>query len=489
MDGNGGKLQRSFWSFFDNFKGDKVIWMIALLLILISLITIFASASGLAKGDTSRLDIFFSQFKLACAGLAIIILCYNIPSIGFIRLFSQTGFIVSAGLLFCLIAGIGTITINGAQRALQIGGMQVYVFEVIKVAMVMYLAWAIDSYKKDSFRLPKTLTVISPALGFLDRPIAKRIMYIYLPIIIVAGGMFKGGISSTLFTGLIMFLIILIGGMPKREIFGALGIGCCLIGLAVGIYFASDGKAFSRIGTGISRLTLHKEYAVIENENRLQEIEAARGERHVWSRDYMEAIDKIRQPESAKIAVKEGGFFGKGPGNSTQKYSVYAIFSDYIYSFIIEEYGLFGGIIVLLLYVSLLARGSLIVRLCDSTFAKIAVAGLVLLITGQAFMHMFINVNIGPLTGQTLPMISHGSSSFLSFSVAFGVLLSISKLAKKNMDARIAEMQAAQEAEAAAVPDTEEETYPEDGGYCKEEDTVSSDEENYGQPWKKERYE
>lgn len=444
MEENTGKEKRNFWNFIDNFKGDKVIWMIVLLLILISLITIFASASGLAKGDTSRLDIFFSQFKLACAGLAIIILCYNIPSIGFIRFFSQTGFAISLALLVCLIAGFGTININGAERALEIFGMQVYIFEVIKVAMVMYLAWAIDSYKKDSFRLPKAIKVLSPRLGFVDTPLAKRIMYIYLPIILVAGGMFKGGISSTLFTGLIMFLVILIGGMPKKEIFGAVAVAVCLIGICTGLYFASDGAMFSRIGTGISRLTLHKEYVVIENENRLQEIEAARGETHVWSDEYREAIDKIRQPESAKLAVKEGGLIGKGPGNSTQKYSVYAIFSDYIYSFIIEEYGLVGGIIVLILYVSLLARGSLIVGFCESWFSKMAVAGLVLLITGQAFMHMMINVNIGPLTGQTLPMISHGSSSFLSFSVAFGVLLSISRLAKKNMDARLSELQAAE---------------------------------------------
>ena len=174
MEENTGKEKRNFWNFIDNFKGDKVIWMIVLLLILISLITIFASASGLAKGDTSRLDIFFSQFKLACAGLAIIILCYNIPSIGFIRFFSQTGFAISLALLVCLIAGFGTININGAERALEIFGMQVYIFEVIKVAMVMYLAWAIDSYKKDSFRLPKAIKVLSPRLGFVDTPLAKR---------------------------------------------------------------------------------------------------------------------------------------------------------------------------------------------------------------------------------------------------------------------------------------------------------------------------
>lgn len=446
-----------FWNFLDNFKGDKVIWMIVLLLILISLITTFASASGLAKGDTTRLDIFFSQFKLACAGLAIIIVCYNIPGIGYIRFFSSTGFFVSLLLLFCLIAGIGTININGAERALQVGGMQIYIFEVIKVAMVMYLAWAIDSYRKDSFKLPRIMSLISPRLTFFEKPAAKRIIYIYLPVIAVIGGMFKGGISSTLFTGLIMFLIILIGGMPKKEIFGALGAGCCLIGLFVGMYFASDGEMFPRIGTGVNRLTLHREYRIIEEENRLQALEEARGGSHRWSADYMDAIDRIRQPESAKLAVKEGGLIGKGPGNSTQKYSVYAIFSDYIYSFIIEEYGLIGGIIVLMLYVSLLARGSLIVELCDSCFAKIAVAGLVLLITGQAFMHMMINVNLGPLTGQTLPMVSHGSSSFLSFSVAFGVLLSISRLARKNMDAKMAEMETARAEAAAAAGEDEAE--------------------------------
>ena len=95
----------------------------------------------------------------------------------------------------------------------------------------------------------------------------------------------------------------------------------------------------------------------------------------------------------------------------------------------------------MILYLSVLARGCMIVRFCDTCFAKVAVAGLCLLITGQAFMHILVNVNIGPLTGQTLPLISHGSSSFLCFSVAFGVLLSISRLARKKVDAQIAEVQ------------------------------------------------
>ena len=136
---------------------------------------------------------------------------------------------------------------------------------------------------------------------------------------------------------------------------------------------------------------------------------------------------------SAKIAIHEGRVVGKGPGRSTQRYVVPIMFEDYMYSFIVEEYGLLGGLLVIILYLSLLARGSIIVRNCDNHFAKTAVAGLVLLITCQAMMHIAINCDMGPLTGQTLPMISHGNSSFLMFSLAFGIILSISKMAKRKI--------------------------------------------------------
>ena len=151
--------------------------------------------------------------------------------------------------------------------------------------------------------------------------------------------------------------------------------------------------------------------------------------------EWREHLDEIRQPEGAKIAIKEGGLIGKGPGRSTQKYTVALIFSDYMYSFIIEEYGLlFGGIPLIILYVSLLARGSIIVRYCDNEFARTVIAGLTLVISAQAMMHMWINAGLWPLTGQTLPMISDGKISFIAFSIAFGILLSISKMAKQKVD-------------------------------------------------------
>ena len=104
-------------------------------------------------------------------------------------------------------------------------------------------------------------------------------------------------------------------------------------------------------------------------------------------------------------------------------------FGDYMFSFIIEETGFIGAIFIILLYFSLLARSSTIAKDCDNYFDKIVVAGLAILITGQAFMHMMVNVHfpLVPQTGQTLPLVSHGTTSFLVFSAVFGILLSISR--------------------------------------------------------------
>ena len=219
-----------------------------------------------------------------------------------------------------------------------------------------------------------------------------------------------------------MFITILIGGGNLRDLAILVAAGVLIIGMVLGIFAISKGKAFGRIGTGISR--------IFESTDWEQKVKDSR----MGSVDYYEALDQIRQPYSAKIAIHEGGLIGKGPGASTQRYVVPDISEDYMFSFIIEEYGLLGGLIVLMLYISLLARGSLIVRNCGSElFPKLAVAGLTMLIVMQAFLHMFVNVDIGPMTGQTLPLVSHGSSAFLCFCVAFGIILSVSRYASRKI--------------------------------------------------------
>lgn len=408
----------TFWTFADHFEGDKVVWIIVLLLFLASIVCMFSSSSRLLKDEMSRIDVVTEQFKTVLGGLVLVIFLYNIKRISIFRVASSFGLLLSFVLLLLLDLRISTpivksIETNGAYRVLQLNGMQIHVFEIVKVAMVMYLAWAIDAIKRNCHLMP----------GRSLSEKWKKILYLYIPFLVIFVMIIPGSNSSALFIGGIMYIVILLGGGNLKDmlILGACGITAIMI--CFGIYKISDGKMMSRIGTGIAR--------VFESEDWEKKfLESPKN-----SKDYNLALDEIRQPYSAKIAIKEGGLIGKGPGESTQKYKVPDYSEDYIYSFIIEEYGLAGGIFVLVLYLSLLARGSIIVRNCgNDEFAKISVAGLCLLITGQAFLHMFVNADIGPMTGQTLPLISHGTSAFLCFCIAFGIILSFSRIASRNIE-------------------------------------------------------
>lgn len=408
----------SIWTFADHFEGDKVVWIIVLLLVLFSIVCMFSSSSRLLRDGMTRLDLVKNQFIVVLGGMAVIIVLYNIKNIKFFRWCSKWGFPLSFVLLGLLDAHVSlpflrALNINNAYRILSIAGFQVHVFEVVKVAMVLYLAWAMDALKRGELRGP-------------EKEIWKKIIYLYAPFLIIFVMIIPGSNSSALIIGLLMFVMILLGGGNLRDMTLLALAAVVVLGICFGLYSATKHNEhpwFERIGTGISR--------VFEDEDWEQQvIDSPRG-----SIAYQEAIDAIRQPYSAKIAVKQGGLIGKGPGQSTQRYVVPDMSEDFMYSFIIEEYGLLGGIFVIFLYVSLLARGSIIVRNCGSDhYAKLTVAGLCLLIAGQAFLHMFVNADIGPMTGQTLPLISHGNSAFLCFSIAFGVILSFSRIATRRID-------------------------------------------------------
>ena len=420
-----GTPKKGFWGFIDNIEGDKVVWIIVFLLIMISILAIFSSTSLLKEGSKDRMDFALEHLVIVGVGMGLIFGLYNIKKIGIFRILSQLGFGVSFVLLALLASHLrvpGVIEaerINGAWRTLRIAGFQLHVFEVVKVAMVLYLAWAIHAYKEKRLKYGKT-------------DLQKRLIYMYVPILTVCVLTLLGSGSSAVFIGVILIATLLIGGMPFKEIALAGVAGLAGLILIVGVYNATDGKVFKRF----ERIaTMNSRLGADYDADRLKEVTPR-------SREFYEILDEIKQPYSAKIAVHEGKILGKNSGNSTQKYVVSNIYGDYMFSFLIEEYGLVGAIIVIFLYVSLLARGSTIARLCSNEYAKIAVGGLSVLITGQAFMHMFVNVDIGPMTGQTLPLISHGSFAFLVFCIAFGVILSISRMARKRI----------QEEEEAAIP-------------------------------------
>ena len=408
--------KRTLWNLSDRLEGDKVVWIIVMMLLLVSIVCMFSSTSRLLRDGMTRLDLVKNQVFMVLAGLVLIIICYNIKNIKFFRWCSKWGFLVSFILLLMLDIHIDTpvvkaININSAWRILSVAGrVQVHVFEVVKVAMVLYLAWALDALARGELKGPKKL-------------IWKKVLYIYAPFLVTFIMIIPGSNSSALFIGFIMFIVILLGGGNLKDMLILALAGAAIIGACVGIYKLSNGQYMKRIGTAIERIAESDDWET-------QFLQSPRG-----SLKYQEALDAMRQPFSAKIAVHEGGLIGKGPGQSTQRYVVPDMSEDYMFSFIIEEYGLLGAILVIFLYVSLLARASIIVRNCGKdTYAQLTVAGLCLLISGQAFLHMFVNADIGPMTGQTLPLISHGNSAFLCFSLAFGIILSISRIASKRID-------------------------------------------------------
>lgn len=418
-------------NFFDRIEGDKVVWIIVLSLMLISLLAIFSSTSLLAlETGTDRLALMKEQIGLTLGGLAIIFLIYKMPYINVIRALSQLGFIGSLLPLLVLAfkADLGFIKaecINGAYRTINLFGFQFHVFEVVKVAMIVYLAWAIDSYRREANgeASPTNFWILNRLgrnknLSFLKLPFWKCIFYIYLPMLSIAALTAMGSNSSGIIVAGAMFVSLLIGGLHYKHLI-IIAFSVMILGVsAYWLYNVTDGKMFTRVGTGINRILLDTDPTQL----------------HTLSEDeFQEKLDRIRQPNAAMIAVHEGGFFGKGPGGSTQKYAVPVIFGDYMFSFLLEEYGIWLGLIVILLYASVIARGAWIVKMCETTYARTTIGGLCFLIAAQAFLHMFISVDFGPLTGQTLPLVSHGAFSFLAFCVAFGLILNISRLANKQI--------------------------------------------------------
>ena len=415
---------RNIWNWMDGFRGDKVILIIALLLMLISVISVFSSTPLLAlETGVGRIDIMTTQLQVVGIGVVVILLLYIFGRSGLYRWFGKYGFALSLAMLVILVFNLklGIVEageINGARRIIKVFGKQLHVYEFVKVFMILYLAWALDAYKKGEFKLNRFLATLSPKLfTWTTRPLGEKFMYIYLPALLSIGFVASGSNSSALFLAAVLILIILIGGVNFREIalfFASILVlgGILVLGYKTGIIRSN------RIETAFSRITN-------DDDATMQILLDSK----VGSPEYESARDELRQPVGAQLAIKEGGLLGKGIGNSTQKYAVPVIFGDYMFSFIIEETGFIGAILIILLYFSLLARSSTIAKGCDNYFDKIVVAGLAILVTGQAFMHMMVNVHfpLVPQTGQTLPLVSHGTTSFLVFSAVFGMLLSISR--------------------------------------------------------------
>ncbi len=379
-------------------KGDKVVWIIVFLLSMFSLAAVYSASSYRAMhSDVNKIVIFLDQLVFVLAGWTALLVCYFIHP-KYYRKFSFLVYGISIVLLLLLFVDPLTARQNGAIRGLKLPGFTFQVFEVAKAAIIIYLARAMEIFEIKKFK--------------------DYLLKLLLPIALTCVLLLRGSFSSAVFTAMICLVILWINKINWRYLALTIAGGIAVLGICYGLYKLTENNEhplFERFETAESRIDsfLHpadEEVAIKMTEEEKQA-----------------AIDAERQSENAKIAIHEGGIIGKGPGKSTQRYTLSMAFSDFIYAFIIEEYGSIVGIFVMFLYIWLFARCARLAAKCKTTFAGTTVFGLGLLTTFQALMHIYVNIRMIPITGHTLPLVSHGGTAFIIFSGIFGVILSVSK--------------------------------------------------------------
>ncbi|MDY6800834.1 MAG: FtsW/RodA/SpoVE family cell cycle protein [Bacteroidota bacterium] len=369
------------------FKGDRVIWGVIFALSMFSLLAVYSSTGTLAykyQGGNTAYYIL-KHFVLLMVGLGIIYITHLIPYKFYSKL-SQL-FLYLAIFLLAITLIMGT-SLNQATRWLTLPGLglTIQTSDFAKLALIMYIARILSmrQHKIDDFN--------------------GIVVSLIIPIVAVCGLIMPANLSTAVILFVSSFILMFIGRVKMRYLMLLAGIGVFIITLLIAsiVFTGSQG----RIGTW---------------QNRIESFVSGDSEDNY-------------QVEQSKIAIATGGFFGKGPGNSTQRNFLPHPYSDFIYAIIIEEYGFIGGVVVLILYLFLLYRAGVIVRKSNRTFAAFLAIGLTISLTFQAMINMGVAVNLFPVTGQTLPLVSMGGSSILFTGVAFGIILSVSRGVEKSLE-------------------------------------------------------
>ena len=362
------------------FKGDKVIWAVILALSLISLLSVYSSTGSLAyrnqEGNTFYYLLRHGFFLLS--GLVIIIITHHIPYKYFSRL-SQFLLILSIPLLLLTLV-LGK-SLNQAARWVEVPGLgfTIQSSDFAKLALIMYVARVLSQKqdKVDDFK--------------------GTFLPVIAPVILVCLLILPANFSTAAIVFFTCLVLLFIGRIKFRYLLLLILSGVLVFGLFL----------------GAAMLTKH-EGRLMTWKNRIE--------------NYINGKSNSNyQVEQAKIAIVNGGIFGTGPGNNRQRNSLPHSYSDFIYAIIIEDYGLIGGIVVIALYLYLLFRAGVIVRKAERTFPAFVAIGLTINLVFQAMINMGVAVNIFPVTGQTLPLVSMGGTSVLFTCIALGVILSVSR--------------------------------------------------------------
>lgn len=366
------------------FKGDRVIWIIILLLSLMSLLIVYSSTGALSYRQASGNTLYYliRQIFFLGIGIGVMLLMVNVIPVKIYAMLANYIIYFSIALLLLTVVLKLAGVVKGSGRTLNLGLLSFQPSEIAKIALIIYTAKVLAVKQKNR----KDLFVAFKKIIFFT--------------VIICGLIFMSNFSTASLLFVTILAMMFVGRIPLRYLILVFLVGIVFV---VFVYFIADlvPDSLSRVHTIKGRIE-----RFIHND-----INSETG---------------ITQADYAKLAIYEGGIFGKGPGYSDVSNYMAAAYNDFIFAIIVEEYGLIIGTGLIFLYLILFFRGVIIIRRTTRTFPAFLVTGFVMLLVFQAMINIGVSSGALPVTGQPLPWISLGGTSLIFTSVSFGCILSVS---------------------------------------------------------------
>ncbi|MDO5017159.1 MAG: FtsW/RodA/SpoVE family cell cycle protein [Porphyromonas sp.] len=418
--------EKSKWNIRNLFIGSKTIWAVMLILMSISLWIVFSSTSTKAFGSWNSGGNFFYMFTKHIGSMifaiGMCVLISHLP-LKFLRAYAWLWLSFSCVLLL-LVPFIG-VELNDAKRQIVLFGFSFQPSELVRLTLINYVAARLR-YKDGKHATP------------------SNFWWIFIPSIAICAFIFLDNMSTALILGAVIFYISYIGGANRtwmRRLFiGGLAILVLLVGLVIAVPSLRHGEN-ARLGTGYGRI-----------ERFISQVGAP-----INTETFDDIKGKDLQVVSSQRAIANSHFFGVGFGKSEMRNLLPEPYSDFVFSIIVEEGGILAALIVIMTYLALFFAVGGIAKRTDSVYLTLLSLGIGLIITLQAILHMMICVNIFPITGQNLPFISRGGSSYLITGMYFGILLAISNDIKRRKNRDLAKVAGNNVVEPEAIPEMPEE--------------------------------
>ncbi len=399
------------------FKGDKVIWMVFFFLCMVSIVEVYSASSSLSYKGGNYWSPILKHCGILAIGTFMMVVVLNVKCkyfklvTPFLLLFS---FVT---LLWVLVAGQAT---NDANRWMNFLGIQFQPSEIGKGALVLAVAQILSAMQTNEGADKKAFKYILFVSAFIVLPIVPE------------------NLSTAMLISVTVVLMMFIGRVPLQQIGKLLGVVALIgvVGITMVMLVGTDNKQPAEKQVLTEQVAVEKEEPS-KAEKLLHRMDTWKARinkflssEEVAPEDY--DLDKDAQVGHANIAIASSNIVGKGPGNSNERDFLSQAFSDFIYAIIIEEMGIEGAAMVALLYIILLFRTGRIANRCENSFPALLAMGIALLLVTQALFNMLVAVGLAPVTGQPLPLISKGGTSTIINCIYIGVILSISRSARKK---------------------------------------------------------